>query len=127
MCQRDAPQKYPDETVMLSLEDSKHTVRCCNDKGNGCISEPCQSGKTYQEAVEHCSNQGRRLCFRHEINRCCGTGCQFDHTTNWIADSVEGIAQSFIYMINWYKLLRYKTIEKLFISKGLIIIILYFM
>lgn len=84
------PKKYPDETVMLSLEGSKHTVRCCNDKGDVCISEPCKSDASYQAAVEHCSNQGLRLCFEEELNQCCGTGCQFDHTTNWIADPAQG-------------------------------------
>ena len=94
------PKRYPDEKVMPNLGHSKHAVRCCNNKRDVCISKPCTSDKTYQEAVEHCSSKDFRLCFEDELNKCCGTGCQFDHTTNWIADPAQGITQSLIHMIN---------------------------
>ena len=83
--------KHPDENVVQQPDESKHTVRCCSTKGDVCVSEPCHSDKTYQEAVAICSSKGFRLCFEHELNYCCGTGCGFDHTRNWIAYQEQGI------------------------------------
>ena len=67
--------------------DFKAAVRCCNTKGDKCVSRTngCQKKKTYEEAKKICSDKGLRLCNGNELEACCGTGCMFDAKTIWIA------------------------------------------
>ena len=93
------PKDFPDKPVTQESGDSKHDVRCCSTNGDSCTSQPCQGSKTYQEASEICSRSGTRLCFEHELNKCCRTGCGYDATMNWVAAEAQGILYTFGYMI----------------------------
>ena len=85
------PRTYPDTPFSQELGDSKHIVRCCSPNGDTCTSEPCLDGDiTYNEAVDVCSSRGSRLCFEYELNKCCGTGCNYDDATSWVADEEQG-------------------------------------
>ena len=79
--------------------DTKHDVRCCSPNVKNCTSTPCQRLKTYKEAENICSKNGFRLCTPDELDTCCGTGCNFDLTTNWVA---KGTDQFFSLMLIWY-------------------------
>ena len=85
------PKLWLTTPVVKKLGDSKHTVRCCSMNGASCTSIPCSGKRTYDEAVHFCENMGKRLCLEEELNKCCGTGCGYDATMNWIA---EGMSQS---------------------------------
>ena len=81
------PSKYPGK-VTLQPADSKHAVRCCNAKGDFCDSDiggPCHGIKTYENAQKICFDHGLRLCHKHELQNCCGTGCEYDSKTTWIS------------------------------------------
>ena len=93
------PKKYPDTPVTQKLADSKYNVRCCSSNGDSCSSEPCESDKTYHEAVEICSSRDLRLCYEHEVNKCCGRGCGHDNIYIWIAVQLQGTVQAFSYII----------------------------
>ena len=39
---------------------------------------------TWDEANQHCASEGKRLCkSQEELNRCCDTGCGYDHELVW--------------------------------------------
>ena len=80
---------YEPTSISARPSDEKHAVRCCDDTGTTCTTpRPCHLASTYYEAVEICSKHGLRLCTRNEKldDICCGTGCELDSTTMWIAD-----------------------------------------
>ena len=87
------PIKNPNTPAIQEPGNSKHNVRCCSTNGESCSSQPCKRGRTYDEAVEICSSRGERLCYEHELNKCCGTGCRLDNKHNWIADQLKGTVQ----------------------------------
>ena len=81
-------KKFPSE-ITSRPGNERHAVRCCDDIGATCISvQPCRLASTYQEANEYCLEQGLRLCKNNEkIDEiCCGTGCEIDPVTMWLAD-----------------------------------------
>ena len=83
--------KFPRD-VTLQSADEEHSVRCCNEVGDTCTSpEPCQLASTYREAILTCYDLGLRLCSRNEMvsNMCCGTGCQINQKTTWLADDTS--------------------------------------
>ena len=81
--------------------DTTHDVRCCSPNGNNCISTPCQSSKTYEEAKNICSEKGFRLCTPVEMDTCCGTGCGFDTTTNWVAEGTDQFYRQSLFVMNY--------------------------
>ena len=100
----ECPQGFPPS----SPSPSRHGVRCCTTDGTSCesicslggstachgtgyygidpVSISCPAAATYDEAVQECEAQGRRLCTEHEVTSvalggldlCCGTGCGYD-------------------------------------------------
>ena len=70
-------------------------IVCCSLDGSSCSrktsADICRSGKnddmkkvTWDEANQHCASEGKRLCkSQEELNRCCDTGCGYDHTLVW--------------------------------------------
>ena len=96
------PRIHPETAPIQKPDDSKHTARCCSVKGNSCTSNPCHADKTYEEAAEICSSMGLCLCLQKELDICCATGCGYDDTMNWVADTAEGMNKTFNYMIIRY-------------------------
>ena len=69
--------------------NSINSVRCCSKNGDTCVTpKPCLK-TTLVKAQERCARMGKRLCTEDELarNTCCGTGCNFDNTQIWSADS----------------------------------------
>ena len=96
LASKGCPSSHPDETFVQYPASTKHAVRCCSDDVETCTTEPCADLVPYDEAVEICSNRDRRLCFLHELEKCCGTGCSFDKAVSWvqgnpISTSIDGI------------------------------------
>ena len=69
-------------------------VQCCTTDGQSCLrknpSEECWTGDkdgrkvSWYEAYDLCSTAGYRLCnSQEELNRCCLTGCNYDHELTW--------------------------------------------
>merc|ERR1711981_1560890 len=68
-------------------------ITCCALDGSECfrtIDGECRSGHndafkvTWQEAKAHCEAEGLRLCAsQEELDKCCGTGCQYDNQLVW--------------------------------------------
>ena len=80
--------------ITAQAGDEKHSVRCCDDTGETCISpHPCMLANTYQEAYDVCIRQGLQLCRNNEklSDICCKTGCEIDDKTMWI--SGEGLGK----------------------------------
>ena len=62
-------------------------VRCCSTDGKKCSTTgTCHYDKTYEEAEEICAAKGMRLCFAHEVDKCCENGCYIDDLLMWIAE-----------------------------------------
>ena len=58
--------------------------------GETCSSEPCSAVASYDEAINICSNRGKRLCFNDEQTHCCGTGCGYDGMSVWVGNREPG-------------------------------------
>ena len=77
-----------------------HAVRCCDDSGSTCASPtPCQLASTYQEAEDICYNQGLALCPINDKlpDVCCGTGCEIDPVTMWLANPFDVGSKKFTF------------------------------
>jgi len=79
--------------LVVQGEASTAAVRCCSYDGQSCASSELSGGcnnvdKTFTEAHAICAASGRRLCMEDEVDRCCGTGCWFNHHAVWISDGV---------------------------------------
>jgi len=72
--------------------DQRHGVRCCSIDGDTCTTDwNCKSETqlTFQQAKDHCANQGKRICTQSELesDMCCGTGGNCDRHTVWSSTS----------------------------------------
>merc|ERR1712130_877647 len=66
-------------------------VSCCAPDGSDGARPGCQYGKTYEEAVAICADNGYRLCTRTELEADLtkGMGCNFDGRHNWVSDECD--------------------------------------
>jgi len=89
-CQLDssnqAAYKSPKSSFRLHIG-----VGCCSMDGTTGSRPNCKRPATYQEAVDHCSSKGMRLCTAEETTNgksngegiTSGTGCSFDNIYQW--------------------------------------------
>ena len=64
-------------------------VSCCLEDGTDGERPDCDAyPKTYDEAVQICTDNGYRLCTKQELESgiTVGEGCNFDYRYNWASD-----------------------------------------
>ena len=78
--------------AILTTESLIGTVRCCSLDGSSCASmtnsnECFGVDKSFDEAVNICEANGKRLCNGRELETgvCCGSGCGYDQNAVWIS------------------------------------------
>ena len=77
----------------LVVAPSVAQVSCCAEDGSRCyrhVAGECMSGhhdelkKTWTEADAICRKAGYRLCkSQAELDKCCGSGCNYDYNIVW--------------------------------------------
>ena len=65
-------------------------IVCCEMDGSSCTrhtgsEKMCSARVTWNYANRVCQKMGKRLCNgQNELNKCCGTGCNFDVFLAWV-------------------------------------------
>lgn len=74
------------------LPSETHRVRCCDSHG-ACTSRKygvCSGKKTFQEAVDFCTDMSMHVCTPEEISNCCsGNSCWYNNDQVWLDHKLE--------------------------------------
>ena len=81
----------PDKPAGLyDCKKKKARIVCCEMDGSSCTrhtgsEKMCSASVTWNYANRVCRKMGKRLCNgQNELNKCCGTGCNFDVFLAWV-------------------------------------------
>ena len=93
-CHSEDDENVDDVVGSYHSKTFKAGVRCCSKNGSTCTTT-MTCGKdylSYDNAVSHCAEQGRRICTKVELLNeiCCGTGGQCDQHAVWTSTSESG-------------------------------------